>query len=359
MAHPPADPPGLLPFPWSDPAVPGRHVLVLPEGIDADEVEALAVSRFSVAGWDAPPDAGPAPSWGRGSRAGTPPRALRLSRHSRLVGPYELGPGDAARLSVPASSATAFVVECPRERGERPYPGADREGINRAFPDGLPVRDEERVVRWLVAVARRVGGALRIGTEDGVVLIPDVQADLDLTVYADVWLEPRAALAVMQRVTPHARLAMDPVPWAGPPPGTGERGAPGTTGLADRVRRNLHAEADAYDVAALSAPDELTGYGVQTDLGVDGILVLEVAGEEVLPLVLRALPWAEGGAVAYRVRWEAPDFQELELERPSLAHRVARGRAQPLVSALARELHGAVGGEVADAAEFLVDPADL
>lgn len=349
------DPP---PFPSVDPALPERHVLVLPPGVGAEEVEALAVSRFPAAGWDAAAAAGRGTFGGRGSRGTGAPKVLRLSRHSRLVGPYALGAGDAARLGVPSASASAFIVESPHERGEPPYPGGDRDGLGRAFPDGLPVRDEERVVHWLVEAARRLGGTLRIAGS-GVVLTPEADAVLDLTVYSDVWLEPAAALAVMQRVTPHARLAMDPVPWTGPPPGTGERDAPGTTGLAESLRRNLHAEADAYDVAALSAPDELTGYGVQAELGVDGLLVLEVAGEDTVPLVLRALPWAADGAIAYRVRWEPPDYQELELERPSLAHRIARGRSQPLVSALAREVHRAVGGEVADAAEFLVNPADL
>ncbi|HEY5515818.1 MAG TPA: hypothetical protein VIK12_06385 [Pengzhenrongella sp.] len=351
-------PVGLPPFPSSDSTLLEHHLLVLPEGIGADEVEALAVSRFSAAGWDTSVAAVHGSFGGRKSRGTDAQRVLRLSRHSRLVGPYALGPGDAARLGVPASSVSVFVVETPHERGDAPYPGGDRDGLNRAFPEATPVRDEERVVQWLVAAARRLGGAVRIAPS-GVVLMPEVEAAIDLTVYSDVWLEPPAALAVVQRVTPRARLAMDPVPWTGPPPGTGERAVLGTTGLADAVRRNLHAEADAFDVAALSAPDELTGYGVQADLGIDGLLALEVSGEDTIPLVLSALPWAGDGVIAYHVRWEAPDFQELELERPSLAHRVARGRAQPLVSALASEVYRAVGGEVADASEFLVDPADL
>jgi len=38
---------------------------------------------------------------------------------------------------------------------------------------------------------------------------------------------------------------------------------------------------------------------------------------------------------------------------------VARGRTAPQVQAVARVLHDAVGGEVADEAEFLVHPEDL
>jgi len=353
-----AAPDQLARFPSAEPSTGGQHVLVLPEGVDVEEIEALAVSRFPAAVWDTADAEERASARGRSERGYAPVQVLRLSRHARLIGPYALELADATSLGVNVSASIAYLVETPPDRGERPYPGGDREGINRAFPDGLPVRDEERVVRWLVAVARRVGGSVRVAPS-GVVLAPDVHAEIDLTVYSDVWLEPQAALEVMRRVAPGAQLAMDPVPWAGPPPGIGESGAPGTTGLSAALRKHLHAEADAFDVAALSAPDELNGYGVQKELGVDGAILLEVAGEDALPIVLQALPWAQAGAVTYRVRWEPPEFEELERERPSFAHRVARDRVENLVGALAREVHRAVGGEVLDSAEFLVDPADL
>lgn len=348
----------LPPFASAGPEALESHLLVLPAGVGQDEVEALAVSRFRAAGWDLAATAARANPGGRWSRGVPSPRVLRLSRHSRLVGPYAFDPSDAARLGLPTSCTSAYVVETPHERGEAPYPGGDRDGLGRAFGAGMPIRDEERVVRWLVAAARRLGGTIRIA-DGGVVLAPQADATLDLTVYSDVWLAPPVALAVMKRVMPGAELAMDPVPWAGPPAGTGVREVPGAAGLSEADRKNLHAEADAYDVAALSAPDELTGYGIEAPMGIDGLLVLEVSGQDVVPLVLAALPWAASGAIAYLVRWQPQDFQELELERPSLAHRVARGRARPLIPALARELFAEVGGEVVDVSEFLVDPADL
>lgn len=353
-----ASPADLPAFPSTDPGTADHHILALPDGVGADEVEALAVSRFVAAGWDAAAAAGRAHARAWRSRRAVAPRVLRLSRHSCLVGPYALGPGDAAQLGLPTSATSAFVVETPHERGDPPYPGGDRDGLGRAFPDGMPVRDEERVAHWLVAAARRLGGSVRIAGS-GTVLSPQPDAAIDLTVYSDVWLEPPAALVVMRRIVPGSHLAMAPVPWAGPPPGTGSGTVPGAAGLSDAVRKNLHAEAAAYDVAALSGPDDLTGYGVETTLGLDGMIVLEVAGEEVLPLVLSGLPWAANGAIAYRVRWQTVELAELELELPPLAHRVARARARPIVAALTRGLHGAVGGEVVDSAEFLIEPADL
>ncbi|NTW39400.1 MAG: hypothetical protein HGA44_05850, partial [Cellulomonadaceae bacterium] len=70
-------------------------------------------------------------------------------------------------------------------------------------------------------------------------------------------------------------------------------------------------------------------------------------------------PWAAAGAVAYRVAWEPADLHERESERPSIEHRVARSRVTPLVIAVAKAMHTAVGGEITDMMGFVVDPADL
>ncbi|MFI2753784.1 hypothetical protein ACGIF2_10150 [Cellulomonas sp. P22] len=368
-------PPVLPRLALDDPGLRTRHLLALPAGIGADEVEVLALSRFPAAAWEVLPGV---PQPGRGRAVPCTPGVLRVSRLSTLTGPFAVDQADAAGLGLPTSTAIVYDVRCPRERGPRPYPGGDRDGLKRAFPEAMPVREEERVLLWLVAVARRLGGAVRTG-EHGTVLHPDVDGTIDLTVYTDQWLEPDETLRVVQRVVPRARLAMDGVPWEGPMPdaGRGALAASAGTGLPERggaglrvalerhgvkdvhERTRLLAEATAYDDAMLAAPPRPEGYGALVDMGVDGLLALEVAAEDVLPPMLRDLPWTADGAVAYRLRWEPTDVDELELERPSFAHRVARGRAMPPLQALARELQAVVGGEIADAAEFLVAPEDL
>ena len=372
--------PAFPPLPVHDPELRTRHLLALPDGIGADELEVLAISRFPAAAWETPPGLPQQRTGGaRGVRnLGASIGVLRVSRMSTLTGPYSVTAADAVSLGLPAATTTVYDVRCPRERGEPPYPGGDRDGLKRAFADAMPVREEERVLLWLVAVARRLGGAIRTG-EKGVVLRPDLDATIDLTVFTDRWLEPDELLAVVQHVVPRARLAMEGVPWRGPASDAGRRAAaglaalgvpePGGSGLRkalerhgvsdERRRRHLAAEADAFDGAVLSAPVFLEGYGALVDLGVDGTIAIEVGGEEALPPLLRGLPWAAGGALAYRVRWEPTDVDELELERPSFAHRVARGRAVPHVHSVARALQAVVGGEIADAAEFLVNPSDL
>jgi len=351
---------------------PGRHLLVLPDGIATDEVEVLASSRFPSARWERPPRV---PS-GRRSTAATrgpalqaTPGVLRVGRLSTLTGPYGVEPPQVARWGLPTDTRVAWVVDCPRERAEGPAFGGDRDGLRRAFGADRPVREELRVVQWLVAVARRLGGAVRVDT--GVVLEPDMDAALDLTVWSRRWVEPRTVLTAARRVAPRARLDGVPEPDPAAGPGTGrttpeQAGAALVAreqaggGVADAAeRRRLHAEADAYDAYMRAHPPASEAFGVQVDLGVDGIVVVEVAAESDVPTVLSSLPWAQQEVVAYRVRWEPPDVEQLESERPSHAHRVARGRAARVLRSVAREVHADVGGEIADMSGFLVDPVDL
>lgn len=356
MALPPLDPAAA--------DVVEHHLLVLPADVGTDEVETLALSRFPRAAWEAAP-AVPNPRAGRGGRAlVAAPHVLRLSRHSTLAGPYAVDRAAASTLGLPPAAGQAYVVRAPVERGEKPWPGGgDRDGLRRAFPDGLPVRDEERTVSWLVAAARRLGGAVRVAPRDAakpaVLLVPEPAAAVDLTVWSDIWLEPEAALAVVRQALPRAYLNLPEARWAGPPSGTGERPARGAEALDADVRRALHTLADDHDVAALTSPPPMHGYGALADLDVDGMVALEIAGEQRLPPVVAQLPWAAEGAVAYRVRWEPPDVVDREQERPPLEHRVARGRVSPLVIAVARAVHAAVGGEITDMMDFVVDPADL
>lgn len=359
MALPPLDP-------SSDDAT-RRHLLVLPADVGPDEVQTLAVSRFPRAVWEVEPTtAAPRPGGGaRGLRQAVPaPGVLRLSRHSTLHGPFTVARTTATALGLPLSAGIAYVVHATAERGERPWPtGGDRDGLRRAFPDGLPVRDEERTVGWLIAAARRLGGAVRAAPlrpgVAGALLVPDPAAAVDLTVWTDIWLEPEVALAVVRQAVPRAHLNLPSVRWGGPPRGTGTEPVPGTEALDPTRRRALHAAADDHDIAALTSPPPMHGYGVIADLDLDGMLAVEVSGETRLPPVIAAVPWAARGAVAYRVRWEPVDLEDMESERPSLAHRVARGRATPLVVAVTRAIHASVHGEITDAMDFVVDPIDL
>ena len=356
-----------------------RHVLAVPGDVELDEIEVLALSRFSATRWDVAPAGilpGNVAGAPQGRRAqGREPGVLRLSRHAVINGPYQ-PVGDRFDLGLAQGAEMAFDVVCHRERGDVPFPAGDRDGIGRAFAAGMPEREERRIIEWLVAVARRLGGSLRLdigGMWDaaaaldgwtaqagaGVVLAPDAGAAIDLTVYSDVWLDPQAAQAILQKVHPRARLHMDGKEWGGPPDGIADRPLyPGET-LDSELRKKLHAAADEKDIRVLTGPRVLDGYGLVVDLGVDGMVSVEISGEEKLPRLLRGLPWAEQGAVCYWVHWQPDDLVESQREFPSMELRIARKRAAELVARIARAIQGAAGGEVADEDGFLVDPTDL
>jgi len=345
-----------------DPAEARHHLLALPGDVVHDEVAALARTRFPRAVETASATAGARET--RSRRTSSSPRTLRLSRLSELVGPYAVGPEDAHLLGLPLFTGTVYAVHAPAERGDPPWPDSgDRTGFGRAFPDGLPVRDEGRVLDWALAVARRLGGGLRTATlpdgRPGTLLLPEAAAAVDLTVWSDVWLHPEAALTVMRRALPRAYLNLPTTPWQGPPPGIGEVPVSGAEVLTPEQRAAVHEAAEAYDLAALSEPAPMQAYGALADLDIDGMVALEVGPELDPPSVIAALPWAANGAVTYQVRWEPADLDDLESERPTPAHRVARSRVTPLVLAVARALHATVGGEVTDMMGFVVDPADL
>ncbi len=362
-----------MPEPTAVPPVPpgvdlrAHHLLALPADVALDEVAVLAESRFPAARWEVPPRVAVARlPQGRGAPATSSAGVLRLSRLSTLTGPYAAGPGVAVGLGLPATTAGIVVVTCPRERGDPPYPGGDRDGLKRAFRDAMPVREEERVLQWLVDAARRLGGAVRT-SEHGVVLQPEPAGAVDLTVYTDRWVEPAWLADLVRRVTPRVRVDEPPDGRVAPsavPSAESEalrQAVLAAYGVADeRERARLHAEADAFDAAMLTA-GTTHGYGLVIGLGVDGGVGVEV-GEVVpegLPPVLRGLPWTADGAVGYRVRWLPDRLEDLEAERPPLPVRVARGRAAPVIRAVARLVQENLGGEVADDAGFLVAPEDL
>jgi len=350
-----------LPNPGGPAAQPyqARHLIGFPADVVVDEVETLALSRFAGARWDVAPE-GAEPLVPPARNAGpVEPGVLRTSRHSTLTGPYAAAGG-----GMPPGTEFVFDVVCPRERGDAPYPGGgDRDGIGRAFPAGLPVREEERVVAFLVAAARRLGGSVRTDVGNpagpGVVLTPDAAVAIDMTLYSDVWLDPNAALALVARQHPRTRLATEGRSYQGPPQGITELPLYPGEKMDPELRRRLHAAADDVDIKALTTGAVLDGYGLLVDLGMDGLVAVEVGGEEQLPLLLRGLPWTTQGAVSYRVHWEPQDLVESQREQPSLDHQIARKRAAETVTQITKTLYDAVGGEIADEAEFLVDPVDL
>lgn len=334
-----------------------RHLLAVEDDVEPEEIEALAMSRFPATRWEVPPEVVRTKGGAR-LRPGT----LRTSRHTTVSGPYAPDSADGTTLGFDGPVGMVYEVLCPRERGAAPYVGGgDRDGLARVYSQAYPIREEARVASWLVAVARRLCGAVRfdLGDAEPRFVAPDPAASVDLTVFSDVWLSPDAALAVCTGVDGSAALASTGTPWQGPPASAGIVPVESDGPLTPEQLAALHARAEETDIAALSGPQTLSAYGVEVDLGAGGVVSVEVSGVEQLPLVLRGLEWAVDGAIAYQVRWTPDDLADWQREIPSFEHRVARTRALGVVAPLARAVHAAVGGEVVDQDEFLVEPDEI
>jgi hypothetical protein len=312
-----------------------HHLLVLAPDIDASEIAILASTRW------------------RGVE-----RALgeiTLSRYSSLFGPYTIGAGLGPALGLPRGLNQAWMATTLTERGDRPFPGAlDPTGVSRAFPRGLPVREERRVVDFLVAAARRLGGVVRFH-DSGLMVAPVPDGALDLSVYSPLWLEPEAALATARSVVPRFELAINWHDFAPPGPGA----APEEDYDLAEARRELRERADQRDQAAMAEPPSLDRYALAADLGPAGSLVIEISGVDQPPGALRALPWATEGAVAYTVRWVPVDPKNLLMEFPPADHCRTRSQMASLLAALAHVVYQTIGGEVLDADGFPIDPTDL
>jgi hypothetical protein len=313
-----------------------HHLLVLAPDIDASEVAALASTR-----------------WRGVERA---MGEITLSRYSSLFGPYTIGAGLGPSLGLPRGLNQAWMATTLTERGDKPFPGSlDPTGISRAFTDGLPVREERRVVDFLVAAARRLGGVVRFHGS-GLMVAPVPDGALDLTLYSPLWLEPEAALATARSVVPHFELAINWHDYV--PVGQAAVQVEGLDLPADR-RSELHEQADRRDHEALAQAPSLDRYALTADLGPAGNVALEICGIDQPPGGLRNLPWAAEGAVVYTVRWIPADPRHLLMEFPPADHCRTRSQVANLLASLARVIHQTVGGEVLDADGFPIDPTDL
>ena len=323
----------------------GHHLLAVPDDVRREEIEALAGSWFAGAVW-------------------LGEHSLQLAPDVVLTGPWSVTGADREALHLPQEDGEIFLLRCPVQRGAPPPPElADVTGLNAAFRAGAPEGVEAEALGFLLAAARRLGGVLRVAGS-GAVLAPDPDADVNLLVHSPVWLEPVALLAVLQPVLSGVRLAIEldenQLPDA--------PSAPAEVGgevLEEGQREWLHAEADAFDEAVLAQAPVLEAYGAVADLGSDGLLEIGVEGEEYVPLALQGLDWAERGVVAYLLRWWPPGDEKTVVDGafvtadPPDELRSARARVRAQIEGAALALHAAVGGEIADEAGFLIDPASL
>lgn len=302
------------------------HLLALPRsrGVARPGIEALATAWFPEAGWVSEPSSGPAerPMAGARFRGVVPddvrrPGVLQLTEGGEVVGPFVVPAPQSLALDLASSVAELWAVRVAhRSRDRLPAEVDDRDGLARVFAAGLPDDVELRVLRWMVAAARKVGGTLFV---DGAVpLAPEPTAAVDLTLYSAQALTPDAALGSLQTVVPGARV-----------------------------------------VEVVERPDRLVDYALDGETAYDGALRVVVRKVDVVPAVLGALDWREYGPFAYRMSWVPADPYELEVEEPSGLHLIARSRMRASVARLASVLQGRAAGVLVDDGGFEVTSAEV
>jgi hypothetical protein len=331
----------------------GDHLLLVPAG-GALSLPALAAAWFAEVVWLRQPVVTPAPRHAvgarfRGARAAAAdersPGVLRVDGEHVVVGPFPVGAEDAAALEVRGGAAAdAYAVTrtdgAVPARGPRPASHDDRDGVARAFAAGLPQGAELRAVQWAVAVARKTGGSVL--TDGRTLLAPDPAAAVDLVLYAAHALAPddllRTVRALVAAAEPEA--GTEPGLEPGPEPGPGNDVGPGPG-------------------SRPPAPGAPPAYGIVARTPYDGALSVRVERVDRVPRALGALGWREYGPCAYRLRWLPPDTYELQVERPSALHVIARGRMRSTVARLALALREHVGGVLVDDGGFLATTAEL
>jgi hypothetical protein len=337
-----------------DPEVVGAlratHLLLVPTTASVDDVSDLLRARVPLAG-DLAKDG-----------------EVALGRHSRLTGPYILSMEDAVAAGVPLPWTVVYALEAPVEREDPPLAGVDdRDGFAQSFPGGLPWREEGRTLGLLVAMARRVGGAVRIGGPGGGpdrLVQPDPHRAVDHVVHSPFWVEPGTLLGVVTREVPTARLAAEGETWQGP----AESAYTGALILSDLATEVVdptgtlarHATSGQVDKHALGAPDPVDAYAVIAPLGPGGhhgaVEVLVHVADPDEPAA-RHEDWGGRPFVTYEVRWLCSETDAFERERrvPDERYLAVRSRVAPVVVAVTRAVVEATSGIVTDEDGFWLD----
>lgn len=241
----------------------------------------------------------------------------KLSRYSTLTGPLKITESAAEQAQIPLVFAAAYALSTPREREPEAPPEwfVHSEGIEKLFPAGLPMREEERGVDLLIALARRLHAAVRIAddAEPGGherIIVPDPDAHPEITVYSQYWITSDLLLPLIEKAIP---------------------------------------EGQVVDTSADVPEDqELDGYSLDVELGEGrGLIELGVFVETALPTIVER--FAEGPQTAYSVRWHADNEGE-----SSRQHRRIRRAAASIIGDLAAAVVDATGGTAVDRDGFLL-----
>lgn len=337
-----------------------HHLFLIPEDVEPEEIEALAVSIWDEAAWAMP---------------GT----LRLVGEAYLRGPWRISPDDREVLGIPAHLTRAWMVETPRlrnvARGVEAAPASaplTQPGTQAAppvtdpwalaFPHGLPFGVEYKALLALVRMARRLGGALRI-MGSGYVMAPHPQTAVHMSVYSSRWAAPSDIQLLLKETYPgvvdsRQMTGAAPLPQSPQEVRRVKSVLAGIKPPSPEVQRVLQ---KAREEAA-KAPQRVDGYAmiVPLDSLIPGAGFVAVEVHRVLrpPRVLRWEPWTNGTIVEYAVRWTPADgplaFVPMMDPNPDVQRLETSARVAKIVEDVAARVARGTGGTIVDEDGFLV-----
>lgn len=323
------------------------HLLAVDEDVQPQEIDILAEQV-----------------WNDCSRLG--PGLLELTKEAFLTGPWHLTPEAVVGLGLPLNLKFAYLASVPALRGD-PVPPELRgsDPMWDAFPDGAPENLELEVLLGLRRMARRLAGALRFST--GPIIVPDPDSAVSMRVLSEVWLDPTACLQVVQEVAPTAVL-LDEGKSSDDAPRSRrevilttaeERANYDPDGLRSRIQSDLspderawlHAEAEAYDEAAMSMPAIYDAYAISIDVPPLSAVNLVVQGTTAIP---HALGHKEDGCVSYSLEWITGDMTLTQENKPKRAYRLNRLEVIETIETVAKAIADATYGAILDQDDFVV-----
>ena len=318
-----------------------HHLFLVSEAVDPAELEALAISMWDEAGWIAP---------GR----------LRLSSEAELVGPWSLDQPTRADLGTPSTLTNAWILRCPVARAKQQANAVMGEWA-KAFPEGMPIGLEYRVLEALHRMARRLAGGMRIAGS-GYVMVPDADSAVNLTVYSPRWINPEDLLQAMRERAGFEQMkdARDIVPEAPKAPALSPAQAAHIEKLKAElgpVRKDIAskiAKAREELEAQRDKPQVVDGYALMSPIGNRSDMMIEVHAVPTPPRVLRWEPWTAGAIIEYQVRWLPGTAPTPGAGTMSRTARLERLRSTQDVEKAAGMIATLVGGNVIDEDGFLV-----
>ncbi|MDK8346032.1 hypothetical protein QP868_03895 [Brevibacterium sp. UMB1308A] len=246
---------------------------------------------------------------------------VQLSRHSHLEGPIALTEQDCAQLECERDSVV-FALWGPTDRESTPPVGDGP--LDAFFPHGLPIKEEERNIELLLALARRLHGSVRLAGDTSAprTVTPDPDQHAVYTVFSSYWLDPALCADTVRQVMPE-------------------------------VQSHEQFTLDASTIAA-DEPILLDGYSVTATLaaGPDYPAEVVVLVEDHLPPAVDQ--YAQAPLISYLVRWVAPG----SVGDPDVAPHV-RAQVVRELERIAGALMRATAGIGIDADGFLVTESQL